>query len=323
MNWRTTVKLTWLGAGAVALIMTLSFPAFAQPTSDLGPTCIGQSGFVTVTATLQTLAAALEVELLVANTGTVAVRIDPSKAVLTTAEGVQSPWTADQVKRAHRDLGAYIVAGGLFPPLLILAGVSQLNFNRYVDARAFRSGGVAAGQTAHGSIFFPMPPETQARATLELTGFAAASADLRPVRLYCALPRGASARAVLGAFAPLTVSLGTTAATTRVEVTVDTIEFAPDYTAVDLRISNKSETPVEIFGAMVNASMRDGAGRIYAGRPALGSFIDELPARRSVAIRLIFAPLPLPPKTAAATLTIPGIWFGPEDAFDLTVDLRF
>jgi hypothetical protein len=317
------MKRLWLGLGTFLLVAAMSVPVFAQLPPDLTPTCIGQSGFITVTANLQTLAAALEVDLFIANSGAVAVRVDPAQAVLTTAESVQTPWTADEVKRAHRDLGAYIVAGALFPPLLALTGISQLNFNRYVDGRALRVGEVAPGQTLRGSIFFPMPPEAQARAALDLTGFVPVSGTLRPVKLYCALPRGASAHVVSGVFAPLTVSLRVSASSGAAEVAVDAVEFSPEYTAVELRISNTGETPVEIFGAMVNASVRDGAGTTYAGRPARSDFGDRVPAKQTSAARLVFAPLPLPPTTAVATLTIPRVWFGPEDAVDLTVVLRF
>jgi hypothetical protein len=332
------MRRRWVGVTVLLLVAALSVPSFAQEPNEAerstggsgretppaaGPTCMGRSGPITVTAILQTLAAVLEIELIVANAGSAAVRIDPATAVLTTAESVESPWTADQVKRAHRDLGAYILAGALFPPLLALTGVSQLNFNRYVDGRALHAGEVAAGQTVRGSIFFPMPPDTQARAALDLAGIAAVSGTLRPLRLYCALPRGPSAQATAGAFLPLTVALGTVASSGAVEVSVDLVEFAADYTAIELRISNKADIPVEIFGAMVNASVRDGAGTIYAGRPARGDFGDRIPAKQTSSARLVFAPLPLPPTTAVATLTIPRVWFGPEDAVDLTVVLRF
>ncbi|MGH2349896.1 MAG: hypothetical protein ACRDFT_10595, partial [bacterium] len=154
-------------------------------------------------------------------------------------------------------------------------------------------------------------------------GLVPASGALRPVRLYCALPRGASAQVVSGPFAPLTVSLGASASKGGAEVAVDAVEFAPDYTAVELRISNTAEMPAEIFGAMVNASVRDEAGITYAGRPARGDFRDRVLAKQTISARLVFAPLPLPPKTTVAMLTIPRIWFGPEDAVDLTVVLRF
>lgn len=329
----------WRGVGALLLVAALSCPVFAQEAGDVertttaapvpdaqaepGPTCIARSGSLTVTATLQTLAAALEINLLVSNAGPVAVRVDPSKAVLATAEGVQTPWTAAQVKRAHSDLGAYIVAGALFPPLLAITGISQLNFNRYVDGRALRAGDVAPGGTLRGSIFFAMPPETQSRAALDLTGLISDLGNARPIRLYCPLPRGPSAYAASGAFVPLTVSLGASAARGAAEVSVDLVEFAADYTAVELRMTNKGDAPAEIFGAMVNATLRDETGTIYAGFPARGDFRDRVPAKQTVPARLVFAPLPLPPKTTAAILTIPGIRFGPEDAIDLTVVLRF
>ncbi len=308
---------------AVVAITLAPYPASAEVPPDLIPTCIGQSGSVTATASLQTLAAALEVDLFLENTGTVAVRVDPTKAVLRTGDEEIAPWTADQVKRAHQDLGSYILAGAIFPPLLAITGASQLRFNRYVDGRALRAGELAAGGTLRGSIFFPLLPESQSRGMIELSGFTPTSGTLWPIRMYCALPRGTLAQAVVGGFAPLTVSLSARASTGPAEVTVESVEFASAYTALEVRIANKADIQAEIFGAMVNASMRDGAGSTYAGQPTRSEFGDLIPAKRTVFARLVFAPLPLPPKTAKAALTIPGIWFGPEDAVDVTVELRF
>ncbi|HEY3249077.1 MAG TPA: hypothetical protein VGK88_12415 [bacterium] len=308
---------------SVLLLAVMALPVFAEVPADLVPTCVGRSGSITVAANLQTLAAALEVELFLENTGTVSIRLDPSKTVLRTNENTLSAWTADQAKQAHRDIGAYILAGALFPPLLAITGVTQLNFNRYVDSRAFHTIDMPAGGTARGSIFFPMPPESAARAELELGGLTPDSGALLPVRMYCALPRGASAQVAANGFAPLTVSLGANGSNGAAAVTVEAVEFASDYTAVEIRISNKADTQAEIFGAMVNASLQDGSGAIYAGRPARSDFGNRILAKQTVSARLVFDPLPLPPITSKAALTIPRVWFGPEDAVDVTVVLQF
>lgn len=308
-----------VAAVITALLGVLAGPVSAQESPDAAAACIGRSGPVTATVGIHQLPAAVEIDLLLANQGPGTVQFDPSKAVLRTAESTASPWSAAETKRAHRDWGAYILAGGIFPMLLPLPLIAQLNFNRYVDSRAFRAAEVQPGQTARGSLFFPLPPDRQTRAVLELGGPVPASGGSRPLKMYCGLPRDESPGAPQ--VPTLTVSVDATGRSGAADVRVDTVEFSADYTAVELSISNRSETSAEIFMAMVNASLRDSGGLVYTQRSIRSQFVDRIPARSSVFARLVFAAMP--PTTTAASLRIPGVWFGPENSVDVTVDLKF
>lgn len=304
-------------ASVILALLALPPGRVSAQSVDVPATCVGKSGGLTATVRIQALPAALEVDLAIANHGQAAVQFDPSKAVLRTAEFASPPLSAAETKRVHRDYGAYMLTAAFLGALLPLTIIGQLNFNRYIDSRAFPAGEIPPDQMARGSLFFPLPQGNQSRAALELRGLGGSSA----LKVYCPLPRNLAELNETPAFPPLTVSVDAHGRTGPIEVSVETVEFWSQYTAIELSIANRSQAGAEIFMAMANASLRDADGIVHPGQIVRSEFVDRIPPTGSIAARLVFAPLP--PTTTAAALRLPGMWFGPEDSVDVTVELKF
>lgn len=296
------------------LIAVLPAVVWAQPAADVPASCLGKAGGLTATVWIIQLPSAIEFDLLLANQGDAPLQFDPSTVVLRTAESTASPLTADETKRADRDYGAYVLSGLLFQgALLPFTLIAQLNFNRYVETRIFHAADIRPGQPVRGSLFFPLQPDGRSRAALDLGRVG--------LKMYCSLPRRDVDVDVPPAPPILTVSLNARGRSGPVEARVHTAEFGADYTALELSMFNQSAASAEIFMAMVNASLRDGAGVVYAARAVRSDFMDRIAALGSGTVRLVFVPLPA--STAAASLRIPGVWFGPENSVDVTVELKF
>jgi len=71
---------------------------------------------------------------------------------------------------------------------------------------------------------------------------------------------------------------------------------------------------------IMEATLTDSAGRVFPVR--LLRFPDRLAPSGQARVRLVFEPVPAPPATSTAVLTIPDLWIG-DQAYEIKVELRF
>lgn len=121
---------------------------------------------------------------------------------------------------------------------------------------------------------------------------------------------------------PRTIGLSARSTAGPIAVAVTTVEFAALLTTLGVSVENTAEVEVNLFNAIAEARLLDGAGKTYAVRVVRSDLPDRVPPRGSVRGRLAFEPLPLPPAVSRATLTLPGIRVG-EALHDVTLELRF
>ncbi len=273
----------------------------------------------------------VEVELTLMNKSQGGIRLDPGRFVLQPDQG-------DLVAPASRDQVIYALGGpsgvnlglfGVFWSGSVGVGVSAYPLDlsaRRIDARILKAGELAPGVTLRGSVFF-RPASWPAHFNILLDGLAGESgAGLPPVELRnCQMPFRPSEPPV--ALNPPPPGARTFAVSVRADagpivVSVSSVEFNRLATTLTVTVENSAEANADLFTAIGETRLVDNTGKVYLVRMLRSDLPDRVGPRSQGRGRLVFEPLPIPPITISATLTIPGVRVAPA-SYDISIDLRF
>lgn len=315
---RKRMKTACATSIALIVVVTACGVALAQAPAPVSPTCLAESSGISAAAAVSLTQTFLIFDIMLTNRSASAVSLDPGRIVLLIGENEARPLSADQAKRAVRDVGGHLIGLLLGPLGLVGTIAANVNFNRQIDARILRAGDLAPGATLSRSLFFSLP-DTKIRRGAVLIGLNRSSGDsVPPLRLNCTIPAGTS-QAASPAPAIKTVSLAARAAAGPVSVDVTSVELSADATALEVTIQNSADVDAEVFAALANSTLTDGAGVSYPLSWVRSEFSTSVPARGSIRARLVYPAVSQ--QVAVLTLTLPGVRLGEAD-YDLVVPLR-
>jgi hypothetical protein len=273
----------------------------------------------------------LEIELTVTNRLPGRLRLDPMRFVLVPDQGdpvgAAAPDQVVSVLRspspAYLDLAGVVWTGSV----AIGVGVGPIDLQaRAIEARMLKPGDVASGASVRGSIYFG-PAAWPAQFTLSLDGLAGeSSAALPPAELRgCQMPYRPSQPPVVVSpvpAAPRTFLISARATAGPVAVSVSKVEFARHATTVSVAVENGAAVDADLFVAIGQAELVDGAGRAYAVRMLRSDLADRVAAGGQVRGILVFDPLPMPAGKVSAVLLMPGVRVAGA-TYDIRIDLQF
>jgi hypothetical protein len=264
-----------------------------------------------------------EVPLVLENRSDTAFHVDPARMALISDQGEQSsPLTAEQAKAVIYNPGQSLWSAFWFGLIgYAVNAAKQAQLMKEVDARILVPMDLQAGAVQKGSLFFKPPDPKADQFVLVVDGLAASAGALPSVRVTCAYPKNRPVQASAPAPAVRTYALQARAASGPVALAVSQIEFRQDATALNVTVQNDSDTDANLFFAKAGATLTDDTGRTYALRVLATDLADYVPAHGSVQGRLVFAPLPPPPVTSKAVLTMADVHAG-DTAYDLRVELH-
>lgn len=308
---------------ASALLLLLPQPAPAQPSGGPTAPCMGASEAIAVSAAPQMPQALFEVPLVLQNRTEGTLHVDPARMALLSDRGEQAgPLTAEQAKAIIYNPGQSLWAGFWFGILGYTANrAKQARLMKEVDLRILTATDLQPGAVQKGSLFFKAPDPKADQFVLVVDGLSAASGALPPVRVACAYPKNRPGGATASVPAVRAYALQERATSGPIAVTVSQIEFSQDATTLSVTFENDSDAEADLFFAKAGATLTDGAGRTYALRALTADVGDRVAAHGTLQGRLMFAPLPVPPATSAAVLTMPDVHVG-DAAYDLRIELH-
>ncbi len=313
---------TWI-ALMVALVLAVPTGAFAQTPPDQSTRCLGESDSISVSSTVLPPTALFEIELTFQNKATGRIHVDPGRfALIGEIEELMTPLTADQAKGLIDNPGQSFWSFFWFGSLGYAANqAKQADLKKQVDTRILSVTDIQPGAVHKGSLFFKGPNTKAEQFTLVIEGLTSEGSELASLRLGCEFPKGRSGQ---GAAAPPSVRTFALVARGRsgpIAMGVSKIVFAKDATSLEVTIENASDVEANIFFAMASATLTDKAGKSYALRVLKSEVGDRVAPHSSIRGKLTFEPMPLPPVTTGATLTMPDIRAG-DAVYEVKVDLQ-
>jgi hypothetical protein len=324
------MRLTAIGVSVLlALVGSISASAQVGPV----PRCQAGTAALSAAGVVQTRALPyfVEVELTLLNKSQWGIRLDPARFVLQPDQGdLVAPARPDQVIYALRSpTGANLGLFGVFWSGSVGVGVSAYPLDlsaRTIDARILKAGELAPGAAIKGSVFF-RPASWPARFSIFLDGLAGESGvGLPSVELRnCQMPfRPSEPPVVLNPPPPgaRTFAVSARADSGPIVVTVSSVEFNRLATTLTVTVENSAEVDADLFTAIGETRLVDNTGKVYLVRMLRSDLPDRVGPRSQGRGRLVFEPLPIPPITSSATLTIPGVRVAPA-SYDISIDLRF
>lgn len=315
---------------AISLVIALAASLqVAAQTTPAAPTCIGDSEALLVTGTGSRGQTFLIVDLNLSNRTSGPIRIDPARITVETDAGAKvAPMSVNEAKGAIRNVGAYVGAAFLGPIGIVLTAASAVRLNREIDARILRAGELPSGQPMSRSLYVNVPDKPVSRVTVMIDGLTGTSGQLLPpILLRCGVRTLGMTEADQPPQPPAstitvrTVSPWAQATAGPISVAVSVVEFWPDFTSVDVTLTNNSDAEADVFSALANATLTDQSGKTVAVRLIKSQYPERIPARGTANARLGFEALASPPQTTAATLIIPGIQVG-RNAHEVRVSIR-
>jgi len=308
---------------AVVLLM-IPASAMAQPASAPPRGCVGHSGPLTLSLVPHVPQVVLEIELVLRSTADGTIHDDPNQITLITDQGEQAvPLTAAQAKNMFSNTGQVIVGTLAFGLTGYLATTeARAALVKHIDDTIWTVTEIPPGATRTGSLYFKsLDPKTD-QFMLTVDGLSDDSGALPAIHVGCGLVKDASAKT-----APPTTTVRTYATALRtasgpLAMTLTRVEFAADSTSADVTVENNSDVEANLFFAKPATVLRDASGNSYALQDLKTTLPDRVPAHGSVHGILVFAPVPRPPLTTAATLSMPNVQLG-QDVLELKMDIPF
>ena len=312
----------WIAAAAVLLLFQA--PVAAQPVNPPSSACSGQSG--SVTASLSPLAPQVlfEMELTLQNNAAGTLHVDPGQIALLSDQGDQTTaLTAQQAKSLIYNPGQSFWSWFWFGSIGYATNQAhQAALMKHVDEAIWTATAIQPGATEQGALFFKLPNPKTAQFALVINGLSADSGALPPLRVDCALPKDQSAKGAPTPPAVRTYSMALRAVSGPIAMTLTNVQFTADATSAVVTIENTSDAEANLFFAKGGTVLTDASGKSYALSYLKTTVDDRVPAHGTVRGVLVFDPIPQPPLTAAATLTMPNIHLG-DAVLELTMEIHF